>query len=770
MQRLMKSLANLDNGGRRSRSGGETGLPLNASTLLPDLEDTSIHAPEGGDGSLAAALVVVVSEGHDLLDGLLDIGLEVVHVARVGNDIAEDVKGNLLLHGNGGGAASEVGKILNVIPVILTLADINVLGVRGLDLDTLAADNEVAVLELAGVNAGNVQLLVFQLQGREDALEDTVKEVLELLVVDLGKVGPEDEARLLESGVVQAEGFLAGLHEIHDVGLEGLRANSQGNAAQTVAGGASQVHGVLAVLDHDKFAEGLHHVLEVGLEVLLHGGGDGTEGRGSGGLDAIVIMVKQLDHRADKRRAVLSHDLGVNAVAKGVESTAGAADDADIGLVRRTLRGRLEVLQDSLDDLLVVGSHLIGHLLGEVNEANKGGVSDLEFGVAQQVDDGGEERLELGRDEVRSTLGSVAESQHGGHAVAGVLVGGEDGELLKQRHNDLARRQLVGQLVNQADGDSGGRHVLLVIRVEVDDDVHGLDHELGANILHGLNLHAAERDGLDEEAKSLGARIVLGVGVAGQLNHEHEQVAQVEGQKGRVIGNEGVEHVKNGAVALLVASLNGSLKDVDQAGDKALHGLEGLGVLLGVDEHENGTNGADNVHADLLAVVVDARLEQLEELIGVVAEVRRVVLEHGIEDERANLTVHNVVAGVEGQQLLQEVLAIARLHVLANDASNQARQRVAVGSGRLLQGALEQVRAHKRLLVLGGGAPELGDEAQGLDGGQLANGTVSMCKGDLDERQKRLGLGVVVLLEIGCDGLDLFRVGCRGQTLAEGLS
>jgi hypothetical protein len=45
-----------------------------------------------------------------------------------------------------------------------------------------------------------------------------------------------------------------------------------------------------------------------------------------------------------------------------------------------------------------------------------------------------------------------------------------------------------------------------------------------------------------------------------------------------------------------------------------------------------------------------------------------------------------------------------------------------------------------------------------------------MCKGDLDERQKGLGLGVVVLLEIGRDGLDLFRVGCRGQMLADGLS
>lgn len=51
----------------------------------------------------------------------------------------------------------------------------------------------------------------------------------------------------------------------------------------------------------------------------------------------------------------------------------------------------------------------------------------------------------------------------------------------------------------------------------------------------------------------------------------------------------------------------------------------------------------------------------------------------------------DIVAGVERQELRQELLAIALLHILANDTGNQTRQRVAVGSGRLLQSALKKV-------------------------------------------------------------------------------
>jgi hypothetical protein len=42
-----------------------------------------------------------------------------------------------------------------------------------------------------------------------------------------------------------------------------------------------------------------------------------------------------------------------------------------------------------------------------------------------------------------------------------------------------------------------------------------------------------------------------------------------------------------------------------------------------------------------------------------------------------------------------------------------------------------------------------------------------MGEGDFDEGEQRLGLGVVVLLELGSDGLDLLRVGCEGGQISD---
>ena len=84
---------------------------------------------------------------------------------------------------------------------------------------------------------------------------------------------------------------------------------------------------------------------------------------------------------------------------------------------------------------------------------------------------------------------------------------------------------------------------------------------------------------------------------------------------------------------------------------------------------------------------------------------------------------------------------------------------MADGGGSLLQRALQQVGASQRLLFLGSVVPVSGGESQGLDGSKLSDGAISMGKSDLDERDERLRLRVVVLLKIGCGGLDLFRVG-----------
>lgn len=87
-------------------------------------------------------------------------------------------------------------------------------------------------------------------------------------------------------------------------------------------------------------------------------------------------------------------------------------------------------------------------------------------------------------------------------------------------------------------------------------------------------------------------------------------------------------------------------------------------------------------------------------------------------------------------------------------------------SGGLLEDTLQKVVAGKLSLVLGGLLPELGDQTKGLDRGELSDTGISMCEGDLDEGEKRLGLGVEVLLELGGNGLDLLSVGWRDKRLA----
>jgi hypothetical protein len=142
-----------------------------------------------------------------------------------------------------------------------------------------------------------------------------------------------------------------------------------------------------------------------------------------------------------------------------------------------------------------------------------------------------------------------------------------------------------------------------------------------------------------------------------------------------------------------------------------------------------------------------------------VAEVGGIILKHSKQDERADLTGNDVVAAVEGQQLLEELLTLTVLHVETDDAGQQTSQSMAVGGRGLLQGTLEEMRPSELTLVLRGLLPVLGHQAQSLDGGELADTSIGVCEGDFDEEKQGLDLGVVVLLEIGGDGLDLLSVG-----------
>ncbi|CAG9988556.1 unnamed protein product [Clonostachys byssicola] len=728
------SLCNSDDGRRGRLLGGHTRLPFGARAVLPNLEDTGIDTPESGNGSLAAAFVRVAGKGEDLLDGLLNNSLEIVGTTRVGDDVAKNVESNLLLKSHGGDSAKSL-KIFEIIPVIITLGHFIFLVIRGgLDLDLLAADHEGTVDESAGIQTREIDLFLFKLKG---TLKSTLEEVVEVLLVDLGKVGPKNKAGLFETRVVNAQSLLTCFHQLHDVWLEGFGTNSQSDATHAVAGRASQLQSFIILLGNNELSKSFHDIVEVGEEVLLHRSSNGTKSRGGRRLDAII-------------RSVLSHDLGVNTITECVKGSAGRADNVDVHLVGRTFGSGLQVLQDSIDKFLVVGYHLIHHLFGEVNQTNQRGISDLSLGVAQKSNNDREERLQLSGDEVRGTLGSITESKHGGHTELRLLVSSEDGELFQKGDNDLTGRKLVSKSIDKSDGAAGRSKLLVIVSLNLANDVHGLDHELRAHILHSLNLHAAVANRHDEEVDGLSTRLLINLGVGSNLQNQVEKILKVLTQQVGVVSNEGLEYLEDSVVALAVLILNSSLEDVDEARQEALEKLCCLRVLLWLNERGNDTNRANNVDTNVLALgVLQTRAAQLEQIVDVVEEVHWVVLEHGVK---------------QSKKLLQKLLALLVLDVHSNNTSNQAAGRVAQVVCGLLQKPIEKVCASKLALVLGSFlAPILGDEAEGLHVSELADILSFVGESDLDQKEKRLGLGVEVLLEFGSGGLNLFGVCCEAS-------
>ncbi|GKT59946.1 hypothetical protein ColTof4_00089 [Colletotrichum tofieldiae] len=738
--------------------GREASLPLGAGRLLEELPDTGVRAPEGGDGRLAGTVVGVLGKRGDLAHGIAKVLSDGIGTARVGDDVAENLESNLLLKSNGG----DTSEVVEVLPVGVLIHALLVVLIDGLEVELLAAREQQTLGNILLLETGDGDGLLLELEAVEKTLEDTGEEVRELAAVDLGQRGPEDEAGLLEAGVVEAESLLAGLHEVHDVGLELLSTDSVGDAAHGVADRRAESKSLLAVLDGDVLAESAHDILEVGLELLAaKSGGDGANGTGSGGLDGEVVVAEKLAHGDNQLGAELLDQLVVKTLAnEGVESAAGSANDSDALLVGGAGDG-LEVGEEGADEVPVLGRELVGHLVGEVDETDEGSVTDRAVLVVQELENDGQQRLELGSNEVGSTLSGSTERENGGLAVAGVGVLGELSELLKEGHNDLAGRQVAGQLVNERQSGSGGRVVVvLVISVNLSDDLHALDHEQSTHVLHGLELHAAVAGTLAEEGQGLRASILLDLGVDGEVDHEVDEVLEVGSKEGGVVGQERLEDLEDVSVLVIVALRDGVLEDLDHGLDELLNEVQALGVLLGVDEHQQSADGLDGAQADVCASRVDdGLLDEAEKLLGLLGEVGGVVLEESEENVGANLAVSDVVGGVQGQKSTNKVLALAILKVEADGASQKARLGVARRSRLVVQNALQNVLLGKLPLVGGQLRPVPGSQAQGLDGGQLTDRGVIVGDGDLDQEEKRLGLGVVVLLQLGRDGLDLLGIG-----------
>lgn len=756
------NLAKLDKSDSGLGLEGKTGLPVRASLLLHKLPDAGISAPQSSDGSLAAALVRVLKERGDHLDGLLKVLLDLGAGARMGDNIAHDLNGNLLLESLRGDA--------NVLPILALLIIHDILVIVGLDLEALATGDDLLISAGDGtlsLRELEVDLLFLKLKAVEQALEDTGKEGREVLLVDLREAAPEDKRGLAESGAIEMEGLLAGLHERKDVGLEGLSTDGSGDATDGVANTAAKGKVVLSLLDGEVSPEGVHDVVEVGLELLAESLGNGTDSTGSSYLDLVVLVADQSADVSDKLASILLHELGIETIGHGVKSTANRTDNLNIllglGGIVGGGHGSLEVLDKSSHNGLVVRGELRGDVIRKARQTDKGGVPDTNILVVEQGDDMGHDGLDLVGDEVGSTLDDGAESKDTGLSVASLGVGGELGEGVEKGNDNLARRKVAGKLIEQHESGAGGAHIILIlIVVDLCENDHALDGELLANIAHALDLHAPVTDSLGEESKGLSADLILSLGVAAEVNHQLDKILKVLAEQRRLASQELLENVESLSNLLIIARLDDVLENVDHGGNEGLKGINSLGILLGIEHEEAGANGHHGVDANISALgVAESVVEDLEKLAEVL-ESRGVGLDQAEDDVGTDFTLVDIGVGSQVHGNVAEIVPLALLEVKAGDDSDKTGSGVAALGVLLLQSGLEKDLADLHLLGLGDLAPVLGDESGSLDGGQLPDTEVIVCRENFDEEEKALGVNIVVLLELSRDGLDSLGISWRG--------
>ncbi|ROV92110.1 hypothetical protein VSDG_07545 [Cytospora chrysosperma] len=716
------NLAQLDQGLGGHLRGREARLPFGAGLLLEELEDAS--------------------------------------AACVRDDISKDFDSDLLLHGFGSDSV--------ICPVIIVLLfEIVVIhGLLALSCRLLAAVvTKDGLLLLRKIEYKTFLLL---LQAVEQTLEDTDDEGGKVLAVHLRQGTPQDEACLAESWVAQIQSLLTGLHEIHNIGLELLRTDSRGDTAHGVTDTTAEVQLVFAVLDLDEGTQGGHGVFEVRGKALLHGTSNSTQSTSSGTLDLEVGMSQEVANGSNELRSVLLHDSRVETGCKSIQRCASTAHDFNILLrdpsIRRGDTSSLDVVENRLDERITVVGKLLCHLIGDTSQTDEGGVTDTGVGIVEQADDDGHDHLELGRDKVWRTLRHGAQCKDASLPEASVGRGGKCGQGIEQRHDDLSG----GQVARELSSAGGGDVVLILIIINLSEDLHALKSQLGAHVLHGLDLHAAIAHSLGQEGKSLAANLVVGVLVGSKIaSHEGHQVPKVGTEKDRLVGEELLEDLKGLLGSLVIIVLDSILQDVDHGRNEVLDSSDDGIVLLGLDQHQHGANGHHGVDANVSALrILDGIGKEGEQLADLVGERSGIFLQDGVNDVGADLAVGNfggvACEGEEGGDQLWPGVVIS-IEVETCNAGDNARLGVPGPGVLLLHCSLDKVLTDASLLVCGYFLPVFGHKSGSLNSGLLTEVDIVICADDLDKEEQRLRLGVEVLLELCRDGLDPLGISCSWE-------
>lgn len=742
---------------------GKARLPLGHAVVLGHGPERGVTSPKSANGRSANTLEVVVDKGKNGLNALLEVGEEVA--ASVGEDITNNLNGDLLLHGD----SSDGTK---VVPVILIIIVVNIDGgviistsANISNLDLLASNGDLLAKKLSSLlTKGNTIFALVLLKTLDQALDNTSKVRSELVVVNLGHGAPKDVAGLAESGMVEVESLLRGLHKRGDVRLESLSADGRGNLAERVADNTTELELIVRVLDRDELAEGLHSALEEGHESLLAGRSNGTSGTDGRDLDLDFGVLEQRAKSGNELTNVLGGVFLVETLDHRVDSHAALLDDGEVLITGRAvqlLHSQVEVLDKSGDQAGVLLAHLLGEIVGESGDTIESGRTDTDLGVLEQVEHHGENLSELSADEVGGTLNTHAESENTSTTVVGVGVLDEGTNGAEKWNGDLAGRKVLGEDVEQAQGGAGRGDVLVLGRqlTKLGDDLKRGGGELLTDA-ETLNLELAVSDSLHEERQSLGTRVVVDFGVGRKLHHELHEVAEVGVEESRLVAEQLVEDLESLHGAVLLTVVNSLLQNADHVRDGVLEGLERLRVLVGVQNHTDLRKSEHCVDSDLSVLgVLDGLCEELEHSAHVLLEHVGHGLEECVDDVDTDFAVAGGLGGRGSLEEVGEVLPLAVCKVDLGDRGNNAGLGVAGKRLLLTESGLQELFADLGLLVVGKVEPMSLDELAGLDSGQLAEVGALVRDQDVKQRGERSGRRVVVLVQGGSCRLDTLGVG-----------
>ena len=648
---------------------GETRLPLgHLAVLLGNGEKHSVGAVQGADSALANTLVVVVSQGHDLLNGLLEVWEE--RAAGVGNQVTNNLNSDFLLEGQGSGGS-------DVIPGILIILDVNVLNpaieliivVSTGNLDLVAGDSDLLANKILGVlTQRELHVSLVLLNTGEKTVHGTLKEGREVLAVDLGHGTPEDVGALLEARVAKVKSLLGSPHQRLDVGLVALRASGRSHLTHSISDAGTEIELLLAVLDGSELLEEVHGLIEEGEEGLSSRGSERTHSTGGEGLDLEVGVLEEVLQNGDELGEVRSNILLLKTINDGIDGADTDTEDVDDRTLLLTLvllDGSGDVLEEQRHEGLVLSGEVLREIVGQTSDSVKRSHTDLVLAVGKKLQDHGEDLLHLGANEVGGTLNTHTQSQDTSATVVGIAAVEVLAKSLEQRNNDLGRRETLGQLVKEGQGRAGRSDIVIGggVVVKLGDNVQSSAGELLTNA-QALDLHLAVLDDLHQEADGLGTGILLALGVGSDLVHEHDQVLEVDGQQSRVAAQEGLEDLKGLHDTILLVLVDGVLEHGNHGGNHVLEGLDGAGVQLRLEVLSQLAQRQQSVDADLGTLgILDGLAKQGEQVLELLLE----SLTKGLQDCEENVdgdrTLVRVTLAGSSEQGVGEVKPLAVLEV-----------------------------------------------------------------------------------------------------------